>query len=276
MICPPSTVANRRSLATRIAVTLGTASLSSAGIGPLGAAEAPGSDERTGTPASGLSDEGAGGFRAGFDFGTGGGMLTAGGFDLAAGGGALADGAGALATGAPSGLGAEGTGVLGTGIVTSGCNGARGTVFVAFTAGAFAIGGGTGFNSGLFAATLTAGGFDSGFFAAAFTAGAGAFAAGGGGTVAAGFHGIAGGFVAAVAGGFALFTATATGAFAAGGGGVGGGVTTAGFACGGGSGLLAVRLRGRGVIGSGSWDRTCRERSTVTVEVPGLIFTYPT
>src|SRR5260221_13847770 len=42
MICPPSTVANRRSLETRIAVALGTASLSSGGMGARGAAGPPG------------------------------------------------------------------------------------------------------------------------------------------------------------------------------------------------------------------------------------------
>ena len=134
MICPPSTVANRRSRETRIAVTLGTASLSNAGIGPLGVL----------APASGLSAGMAEVCSAGV---RGSGTETAGRGAAAVAGGAL--------------RASDGAGRLGRGSVISGSIGVRGTVLVAVTGG---------FDSGFFVGTLTAGGFDSGLFAGTLTA----------------------------------------------------------------------------------------------------------
>ena len=272
MICPPSIVANRRSLATRIAVTRGTASLRIAGIGPrwtakaAGRTAAAGGGVRTTPPASSLSAEGAGGFRAGAGRGSGtedrgsgpgcpaldprsstleGGTLTAGGFDFeadagaltaggvtrGAGGVAITPGAGALAS-VEGATGAFGFGVFGDGIVTSGCTRLRGTVFVAFTgaglgAGGFALGT-DGFDSGPFAGTLTAGG-------GALTEGG--FGFGGGGFGSGLFAGSpAAGAGARTAGGVALSGVTGTRA-------AGGGLVTAGFA-----GTRGSMTRGRGSV----------------------------
>lgn len=103
MIRPPPTAANRRSLATRIAVTRGTASLSGAGFAALCTADAVrtapgtgttgaiGKDVPAGTPVAGLSAAGACEFRAGgLDLTAGRGVFTGGGFDFGADDGALA------------------------------------------------------------------------------------------------------------------------------------------------------------------------------------------
>jgi hypothetical protein len=190
-------VANRRSLATRIAVTRGTASLISAGSGPrcgadatrvagtavatvrtlAGAGAARGAEsERTTRPASGLSAGGGGGFRAAGDFGVDSGFfagsLTASGFDSDGFAGTLSAGADLLRG---VGLGAGGRAVTpGAGTLASvgGGTGALGVdVFGrgSVTSGcmrvlgtvlpAVADAGFVGLAAGLFAATLPGGGF---------------------------------------------------------------------------------------------------------------------
>ena len=142
MIWPPSTVANRRSLETRIAVTRGTASLSSGGIGPLRAAETPGEGVRV-APASGLSVETNGTFRAGgFDPGFFAGTPTAGD------GGARREAGGAFPGFAVVGLDSG----FFAGKFTAGGGGARREAGGAFPG--FAV---VGFDSGFFTGTLTAG-----------------------------------------------------------------------------------------------------------------------
>ena len=135
MICPPSTVANRRSPDTRIAVTRGTASLSRAGIGPRRGPGTTGGGVRTFEPDSALSAARAEGFRGdgcglgagtltgGFDFGADATVLTRGGFDFGAEATVLAGGGfdfGAEATVLAGGLDARGAGMFGSGIVGNG------------------------------------------------------------------------------------------------------------------------------------------------------------
>jgi hypothetical protein len=135
-------VANRRSLATRIAVTRGTASLISAGSGPrwgadairvvgtavavvrtlVGVGAAGGAEsERTTRPVPGLSAGAGGGFRAagGFDFGVDSGFfaasLTAGGVDSGFLGFDSGDFAGTLTAGAGT-LRAGGAGSVALGL----------------------------------------------------------------------------------------------------------------------------------------------------------------
>jgi hypothetical protein len=195
-------VANRRSFETRIAVTLGTASLSNGGIGPLDGPEPTGEDGRVARPVSGLSAGRGGGFstdelgfEAGADgltadgvpFGAAVDALPACGIAFGAAVGALIAGADPPAGGtAPAARGTVGGGTLGDGTVTSGCTRWLGTVFVAFTTGGFDFGVVAGTRGprfedrgsfrgcpgidprasifGVDGGALTAGGFDSGVF----------------------------------------------------------------------------------------------------------------
>src|SRR5436190_16710485 len=182
LICPPSIVANRRLLATRIAVTRGTASLRSTGIGPFGS-DAAMEGERTTRTASGLSAGAVGRFRAGVSRGSGtaarGGALTAAGLGFGTSEGALTAGgfgfgtAGGALTAAGFDFGAAGGALATVGVTRGG-----GAVAIRPGAGTLARDGGAGFDSGffafdsaLFAASLTASRFGSDFFAASLTAG---------------------------------------------------------------------------------------------------------
>jgi hypothetical protein len=192
-ICPFSIVANRRSLDTRIVVTRGSGSFSSAGIGLFRAASGLSAGAaRVFRPLGVAGGETSGRGRAGFDSGFFAGSLTAGGFDsgffagsLTAGGfgsgffaGSLAeggvDGGRSTVAGGRAGAGELGFGVGGPAGLLSVAGAPRpGAISIARVAAAGTGGDGldVGFDSGFFAGSLTAGGFDSGFFAGSLTAG---------------------------------------------------------------------------------------------------------
>src|SRR5258708_40369235 len=129
MICPPAIVANRRSLATRIAVTFGTASFKSGGIGPLAEPGPAGEDAGVAGDVAGLSARRGGS-----------GAFIAGGVPFGYAARALTAGAGTFAGGsAPVGRGAVGGGTFRDGAVPGGCTRLGGTLFVAADAGGYVL-----------------------------------------------------------------------------------------------------------------------------------------